>query len=1017
MAQTRSKTPKVSATAAMELDGQRGEEEEVESPPPAGRGGTGKALQGRKQGVINKFTSAVRKVGRNLKRGNATVTTPRAGSKAAAQAAAPTGGKAAQAAAAPSGGRGRKRAAHGDEQENQAQNGEVQEQQPPAKRTRSSSATPAPAAAAPAPAARTAGGGSGCKPAAGKRGKAAAVQEEQPEAAEALQQQLEQQAAAVPAAAAARPHLARMQSEPSLMSIGPQPSQSLHESILKSPTPPRRATKKTQSTANVGALLAAAAGAPVPAAEAEAVDQPAPQQQQQQQQAVEPVAAQQPAGPAAAGEQQPERTGSTPLDPAAAQRQRTSPDTQQAAGAAAGGTSPQRRSPRKATPPDAAVEGGSPGASTAAPQPQAVVSAAAAAEVAAEAAAAAAQWWDPLDAEKVRAVKAALHISAYTRGAIPACREKQASCVGGWLGAGLEKRRGGSMYLSGLPGTGKSLTAHEVVRQCWRGGNPALAAIAAAGGEMAAAAAEAAAAQAAAPPLDPPPALISINCMSLTDPKQVVERILLGWQMACAAQHPESLLAAGEDSILYPAAAEGGAAGAARGGTAGIRRRSLEDDPLAALQRVVLAPMPPSSAAGAAGGTAGAEEKGAEEKPARARGRKGSKRKSGGGAAKRGAAKKGGGGGGAGGSRGMLVVVLDELDSLLVGKAGEELVEGLFALAHAPGSRLLLLGIANSIDLVQQLMRPGGSLHRLNLRPAHELFPAYQRQQFSQVLHQRLAPLPGPVFEPNSIELCSRKMANGNGDMRRALEACTLALKLCTDEAAEAAAEAAAQQAAQQVAQQPGKRGVGMRQMAAALSRVTGGIGINNDNVKAIKAMPPQQQLLMATIGKLLGNMMCSRGIPLRKPAPLPIPGSSRKAGGGTAAASHARAAFMSPTHSASSSRARGGLMSPTNSVNSRRSGGSVLSGGGMASGLPRSREVLQGQLQEAFAGLCRSVGLEGYAGEDFGTACDGLQDRGLIGLAPAKEHRWRRVTLRVPEDDIMLALADVRVLKNVVGA
>ena len=45
------------------------------------------------------------------------------------------------------------------------------------------------------------------------------------------------------------------------------------------------------------------------------------------------------------------------------------------------------------------------------------------------------------------------------------------------------------------------------------------------------------------------------------------------------------------------------------------------------------------------------------------------------------------------------------------GKAGEELVEGLFALAHAPGSRLLLLGIANSIDLVQQLMRPGGSLH------------------------------------------------------------------------------------------------------------------------------------------------------------------------------------------------------------------------------------------------------------------------------------------------------------------
>ena len=37
-------------------------------------------------------------------------------------------------------------------------------------------------------------------------------------------------------------------------------------------------------------------------------------------------------------------------------------------------------------------------------------------------------------------------------------------------------------------------------------------------------------------------------------------------------------------------------------------------------------------------------------------------------------------------------------------------MEGLFCLAAAPRSRLLLLGIANSIDLVQQLLRPGGAL-------------------------------------------------------------------------------------------------------------------------------------------------------------------------------------------------------------------------------------------------------------------------------------------------------------------
>lgn len=147
--------------------------------------------------------------------------------------------------------------------------------------------------------------------------------------------------------------------------------------------------------------------------------------------------------------------------------------------------------------------------------------------------------------------------------------------MGGWLAATLAERRGGSIYLSGLPGTGgmlwvnswgrlvslreeeglsalaasavpilcsianackrraisfagppfrfarccppagKSLTAHAVVRQCWRGAaGPAAGCRGGEGGGAAAAEAGAAGA------LSPPPALMSINCMSLTDPKQ-----------------------------------------------------------------------------------------------------------------------------------------------------------------------------------------------------------------------------------------------------------------------------------------------------------------------------------------------------------------------------------------------------------------------------------------------------------------------------------------------------------------
>lgn len=100
---------------------------------------------------------------------------------------------------------------------------------------------------------------------------------------------------------------------------------------------------------------------------------------------------------------------------------------------------------------------------------------------------------------------------------------------------------------------------------------------------------------------------------------------------------------------MYPAA-EGTAAAAASSKT---RRRSASD-PLQQLQRLALAPLP--------GATGQAAEPAA--------GRRGSGRKSAGRGQKR---KSAGGGGGAAtkaagaGERGWMVVILDELDSLLTG--------------------------------------------------------------------------------------------------------------------------------------------------------------------------------------------------------------------------------------------------------------------------------------------------------------------------------------------------------------
>ena len=171
-------------------------------------------------------------------------------------------------------------------------------------------------------------------------------------------------------------------------------------------------------------------------------------------------------------------------------------------------------------------------------------------------------------------------------------------------------------------------------------------------------------------------------------------------------------------------------------------------------------------------------------------------------------------------------------------------------------------------------------------------------------------------------------MANGTGDMRWALNACCLALDGAAEEAAAAemaAIEAAALQQAGAAGAGPsgsaagaagGKRRVGMRHMAAALAKLTGGwvgvrgwvwvgwpggalrnrgevasvwahaeprepaqpllrartpaarappgaprpagpaggIGLNSSSVQALQALPPQQKLLMVTVGKLLSE-------------------------------------------------------------------------------------------------------------------------------------------------------------------
>jgi Cdc6-like AAA superfamily ATPase len=199
----------------------------------------------------------------------------------------------------------------------------------------------------------------------------------------------------------------------------------------------------------------------------------------------------------------------------------------------------------------------------------------------------------------------------------------------------LRKKQGDVMYLSGVPGTGKTLAASSLVQKCIRDAGS-----------------------------DPPPLAISINCMRLKTARDVIARIIAGVKTAALKS-----LTGSEKSVVHVPEDDGGFVLSGAWGSL---------SPIEHLHQIAMTPL----------------EQGVEKKNEGNKKRRSSiseidlVRQT-----------------------GMIVVILDEIDGMLEGRNCEEIVGSLFATAATPGSRLVLLGISNSIDLVQQLMRPGAVLH------------------------------------------------------------------------------------------------------------------------------------------------------------------------------------------------------------------------------------------------------------------------------------------------------------------
>lgn len=137
-------------------------------------------------------------------------------------------------------------------------------------------------------------------------------------------------------------------------------------------------------------------------------------------------------------------------------------------------------------------------------------------------------------------------------------------------------------------------------------------------------------------------------------------------------------------------------------------------------------------------------------------------------------------------SKTVYLVTLDEIDHVLT--LDLEFLYKLFEWSLSPSSRLILIGIANALDLTDRFLP---RLKARNLKPNLLPFLPYTAAQIKSVIITRLKSLVQagsttpdfiPFLHPAAIELCSRKVASQTGDLRKAFDVVRRAIDLIESE-------------------------------------------------------------------------------------------------------------------------------------------------------------------------------------------------------------------------------------------
>lgn len=115
----------------------------------------------------------------------------------------------------------------------------------------------------------------------------------------------------------------------------------------------------------------------------------------------------------------------------------------------------------------------------------------------------------------------------------------------------------------------------------------------------------------------------------------------------------------------------------------------------------------------------------------------------------------------------MLLIVLDEMDQLET--KNQSVLYSIFEWPSKPGSKLVLVGIANALDLTDRILPRLQA--RCELKPSLLHFKPYSKQQIMDIITERLREANVlDVFTGTAMQLLAAKVAAVSGDIRRALD-------------------------------------------------------------------------------------------------------------------------------------------------------------------------------------------------------------------------------------------------------